>query len=41
MRSVFAEFREFVLRGSLVDLAVAVVLGAAFGASLLWTARFL
>ena len=27
-----AEFREFVLRGSLVDLAVAVVIGAAFGA---------
>jgi large conductance mechanosensitive channel len=26
------EFREFVLRGSLVDLAVAVVIGAAFGA---------
>ena len=32
MRSVLAEFREFVLRGNLVDLAVAVVLGAAFGA---------
>src|ERR1700712_4166426 len=32
MRSVLAEFREFVLRGSLVDLAIAVVLGAAFGA---------
>ena len=26
------EFREFDLRGSLVDLAVAVVIGAAFGA---------
>lgn len=26
------EFREFILRGSLVDLAVAVVLGTAFGA---------
>lgn len=26
------EFREFVLRGNLVDLAVAVVLGAAFSA---------
>lgn len=26
------EFREFLLRGSVVDLAVAVVLGAAFGA---------
>ena len=32
MRSVLAEFREFVLRGNLVDLAVAVVIGAAFGA---------
>jgi large conductance mechanosensitive channel len=32
MRSVLAEFREFVLRGNVVDLAVAVVLGAAFGA---------
>ena len=26
------EFRDFVLRGNVVDLAVAVVLGAAFGA---------
>jgi len=26
------EFRQFILRGSLVDLAVAVVIGAAFGA---------
>jgi large conductance mechanosensitive channel len=26
------DFREFILRGSLVDLAVAVVIGAAFGA---------
>ena len=26
------EFREFVMRGNVVDLAVAVVLGAAFGA---------
>jgi large-conductance mechanosensitive channel len=32
MKSVLAEFREFVLRGTLVDLAIAVVLGAAFGA---------
>jgi large conductance mechanosensitive channel len=31
MRSVLAEFREFVMRGNLVDLAVAVVIGAAFG----------
>ncbi len=27
-----AEFREFVLRGNVIDLAVAVVIGAAFGA---------
>src|SRR3954453_2323322 len=26
------EFREFILRGNVVDLAVAVVIGAAFGA---------
>jgi large conductance mechanosensitive channel len=26
------DFREFILRGNLVDLAVAVVIGAAFGA---------
>ena len=26
------EFREFILRGNLVDLAIAVVLGTAFGA---------
>jgi large conductance mechanosensitive channel len=29
---VLKEFRSFVLRGSVVDLAVAVVIGAAFGA---------
>lgn len=28
---LFAEFREFVSRGSVVDLAVGVVIGAAFG----------
>jgi large conductance mechanosensitive channel len=28
---VVKEFREFLLRGSVVDLAVAVVIGAAFG----------
>ena len=32
MRSVLGEFREFILRGNVVDLAIAVVLGAAFGA---------
>jgi large conductance mechanosensitive channel len=30
--AVIKEFRQFILRGNLVDLAVAVVLGAAFGA---------
>jgi len=29
---VLREFREFILRGNLVDLAVAVVIGTAFGA---------
>jgi large conductance mechanosensitive channel len=29
---VFSGFREFVMRGNVVDLAVAVVIGAAFGA---------
>jgi large conductance mechanosensitive channel len=30
--TVVKEFREFLLRGNVVDLAVAVILGAAFGA---------
>jgi large conductance mechanosensitive channel len=29
---MFRQFREFLLRGNVVDLAVAVVIGAAFGA---------
>jgi large conductance mechanosensitive channel len=29
---MFKEFREFILRGNVVDLAIAVVIGAAFGA---------
>jgi large conductance mechanosensitive channel len=29
---VLSEFRQFILRGNLVDLAVAVVIGTAFGA---------
>jgi large conductance mechanosensitive channel len=29
--SLFKEFKAFVLRGNVIDLAVAVVLGAAFG----------
>jgi large conductance mechanosensitive channel len=32
MSSMLKEFREFILRGNLVDLAVAVVIGTAFGA---------
>ncbi len=32
MPGFFKEFREFILRGNLVDLAVAVVIGAAFTA---------
>ena len=32
MRSVGQEFKEFLLRGNVIDLAVAVVIGAAFGA---------
>ena len=28
---MFKEFKEFVMRGSVIDLAVAVVIGAAFG----------
>ena len=32
MNDLIKEFREFILRGNLVDLAVAVVIGAAFGA---------
>jgi large conductance mechanosensitive channel len=29
---MWKEFREFILRGNVVDLAIAVVIGAAFGA---------
>src|SRR3954465_9350752 len=32
MPQLFKEFREFILRGNLVDLAVAVVIGTAFTA---------
>ena len=31
MRTFAREFREFAMRGNIVDLAVAVVIGAAFG----------
>ena len=32
MKGLFDEFKTFLLRGNVVDLAVAVVIGAAFGA---------
>lgn len=32
MSPLFKEFKQFILRGNLVDLAVAVVIGTAFGA---------
>ena len=32
MRGVIRELKEFIMRGNVVDLAVAVVIGAAFGA---------
>jgi large conductance mechanosensitive channel len=32
MKGVGQEFKEFILRGNVVDLAIAVVIGAAFGA---------
>jgi large conductance mechanosensitive channel len=31
MRSFFDEFKKFILRGNVVDLAVGIVIGAAFG----------
>lgn len=32
MKSLLSEFKAFILRGNMVDLAVAVVIGVAFGA---------
>lgn len=32
MKNLGTEFRDFILRGNVVDLAIAVVIGAAFGA---------
>lgn len=32
MKSIVAEFREFIARGSVVDMAVGIAVGAAFGA---------
>ena len=31
-KGLIAEFKEFIMRGNVIDLAVAVVIGAAFGA---------
>jgi large conductance mechanosensitive channel len=31
MKNIFDEFKTFILRGNVVQLAVAVVIGAAFG----------
>jgi Large-conductance mechanosensitive channel, MscL len=36
-RPALTEFREFILRGNLVDLAVAVVIGTAFTAVRRWS----
>lgn len=33
--SIIKEFREFAMRGNVVDLAVGVIIGAAFGLSLI------
>jgi large conductance mechanosensitive channel len=32
MRGILKEFRDFITRGNVIDLAIAVVIGAAFGA---------
>ncbi len=32
MKNIVSEFRDFINRGNVIDLAVAVVIGAAFGA---------
>ena len=32
MKKFFGEFKDFVMRGNVMDLAVAVIIGAAFGA---------
>ena len=31
MRAIIGEFRDFIMRGNVVDLAIAVVIGVAFG----------
>ncbi len=32
-KGIATEFKDFILRGNVVDLAIAVVIGAAFGSS--------
>ena len=31
-RSMFKEFKDFAMRGNVVDMAVGIIIGAAFGA---------
>ena len=31
MRSIFNEFREFAMRGNVIDMAVGIIIGSAFG----------
>ena len=35
--SIAREFREFAVKGNVVDLAVAVIIGAAFGKIIAWS----
>ena len=35
--SIIKEFREFAMRGNVVDLAVGVIIGAAFGEDCIFT----
>ena len=32
---MFKEFKEFAMRGSVIDMAVGIIIGAAFGTSLI------
>ncbi len=32
MKSIIKEFKEFVMRGNVIDLAIGIIIGAAFGA---------
>lgn len=38
--SIIKEFREFAMRGNVVDLAVGVIIGAAFGKSIFTGCRY-